>query len=173
MDLISTIFELIDARSFSNLWYWIALAVMWGTLSHWTLGIPFDMLTRAQRDGGEAVQEVEALAFIHAHRLARMDAKSGLWVLGVGSLVLTSLALMAVLYGIEVAQAALLLAAPFAVVWLLTLRLAHRLVAQAVRGEELLNLLARHRLTVQVLAVVSIFVTALFGMYHNLVTDWL
>ena len=34
-------------RSFSNLWYWIALAVLWSTVSHWVLGVPFDMVQRA------------------------------------------------------------------------------------------------------------------------------
>ncbi len=29
MDWYATVFELIDMRSFSNLWYWIALAVVW------------------------------------------------------------------------------------------------------------------------------------------------
>ena len=29
MDLADTIFEVIDMRSFSNLWFWIALAVVW------------------------------------------------------------------------------------------------------------------------------------------------
>jgi len=37
-----TIFELIDMRSFSNLWYWIVLSVLWSTMSHWVLGVPFD-----------------------------------------------------------------------------------------------------------------------------------
>ncbi|MGR3490610.1 MAG: component of SufBCD complex, partial [Shimia sp.] len=117
--------------------------------------------------------EVEALAFIHSARMVRMDAKAGLLVLGLGSLVLTSLSLMAVLYGIEVAQAGLLLVGPFAVVWLLTLRLAHRLAGRPEQGEVLLATFSRHRFQVQILAVLSIFVTALFGMYHNLVTELL
>ncbi|MEC7258626.1 MAG: component of SufBCD complex, partial [Pseudomonadota bacterium] len=51
MDWYSSIFELIDMRSFSNLWFWIALAVTWSTTSHWVLGVPFDMVNRARRNG--------------------------------------------------------------------------------------------------------------------------
>ncbi len=46
---MTLIFDLIDMRSFSNLWYWIALAVTWSSTSHWVLGVPFDMVLRARR----------------------------------------------------------------------------------------------------------------------------
>ncbi|MEM9756043.1 MAG: component of SufBCD complex, partial [Pseudomonadota bacterium] len=32
--------DVIDLRSFSNLWYWIVLAVFWSSASHWGLGVP-------------------------------------------------------------------------------------------------------------------------------------
>ena len=32
-----TVLELIDMRSFSSLWYWIGLAVLWSSASHWVL----------------------------------------------------------------------------------------------------------------------------------------
>ena len=54
MDWYNVIFELIDMRSFSNLWYWIVLAVLWSTASHWVLSVPFDMISRAKRQGGAA-----------------------------------------------------------------------------------------------------------------------
>ena len=49
MDLTQTLFDVIDFRSFSNLWFWIMLAVAWSTASHWVLGIPFDMVLRARQ----------------------------------------------------------------------------------------------------------------------------
>ena len=56
--------EMIDMRSFSNLWFWIALAVMWSTTSHWVLGVPFDMVIRAARaetkgEGSQAQQDLD------------------------------------------------------------------------------------------------------------------
>jgi hypothetical protein len=50
----SNVFEVIDMRSFSSLWYWIALAVMWSSASHYVLGVPFDLVQRARRRGGQA-----------------------------------------------------------------------------------------------------------------------
>ena len=48
--LVRNVFELIDMRSFSNLWFWIALAVLWSSVSHWVLGVPWDMVMRARKD---------------------------------------------------------------------------------------------------------------------------
>ena len=61
MDLSQTIFELIDMRSFSNLWFWIALAVVWSSASHWVLGVPWDMALRAKRKGGQLAEDFETL----------------------------------------------------------------------------------------------------------------
>ena len=38
------IFELIDLRSFSNLWYWLGLSIFWSTVGHWVLGVPHDIV---------------------------------------------------------------------------------------------------------------------------------
>ena len=86
VDLYSSIFELIDMRSFSNLWFWIALAVMWSTASHWVLGVPFDMVLRAKRSGGVAEQDLEDLVRVNCNRLLFIARVSGLWILGFGGL---------------------------------------------------------------------------------------
>ncbi len=52
-------------RSFSNLWYWIALAVTWSTASHWVLGVPFDMVLRARRHGGDAERDLEDMVRVN------------------------------------------------------------------------------------------------------------
>ena len=54
MDAIDLAFEVIDMRSFSNLWYWVALAVLWSSASHWVMGIPHDMIYRARRPESSA-----------------------------------------------------------------------------------------------------------------------
>ena len=54
MDAFRAIFELIDMRSFSSLWFWILLAVTWSTASHWVIGVPYDLIQRARRTGPEA-----------------------------------------------------------------------------------------------------------------------
>lgn len=69
MDWHLKVFEVIDMRSFSNLWFWIALAVMWSSASHWVLGVPFDMVGRAAKNGGQAESDLEDLVRINANRL--------------------------------------------------------------------------------------------------------
>ncbi len=54
------------------------------------------------------------------------------------------------------------------VVALLSLSTAHLIQSEEASGELLRKRLTRHRLYVQMIGVVSIFVTALWGMYQNL-----
>ena len=64
--------DVIDLRSFSNLWYWIALATLWSSVSHWVLGVPHDMIQRARREGGQAQSDVEDLVRININRLLHL-----------------------------------------------------------------------------------------------------
>ena len=86
MDWYQTVFEMIDMRSFSNLWFWISLAVMWSTASHWVLGVPFDMVLRAKRVGGQTEIDLEDLVRINTNRLLHVGRVSGLWLLGIACL---------------------------------------------------------------------------------------
>ena len=70
MNWYDTVFEVIDMRSFSNLWYWIALAVLWSSVSQWVLGVPFDMILRARREKeGEAMDDLQDLVRINVNRI--------------------------------------------------------------------------------------------------------
>ncbi|MEL6449749.1 MAG: component of SufBCD complex [Pseudomonadota bacterium] len=168
MDWHETIFELIDMRSFSNLWFWIALAVLWSTASHWVLGVPYDMVARARRHGGQAALDLEDLVRINVNRLLYIGNISGLWLLGLTCFVLTGLALLGFVYGVEFAQAVFLLAFPMSLVGALNLSTARLIQAEGAQGEVLWRRLARHRTWVQAIGMVAIFVTALWGMYQNL-----
>ncbi|MEP2642767.1 component of SufBCD complex [Roseobacter sp.] len=168
MSFYQNVFELIDLRSFSNLWFWIALAVLWSTASHWVLGVPYDMVVRARRYGGQSTQDLEDIARININRLLFIGQVSGLWLLGLGCFLLTSLAVLGVFYGVELAQALFLLGLPMSIVWLLSLSTARLIYLESATGEALCSRLTRHRLYVQIIGVISIFVTALWGMYQNL-----
>ncbi len=168
LDWYQTLFEMIDMRSFSNLWFWIALAVMWSTASHWVLGVPFDMVLRARRQGGEAQADLEDIVRINVNRLLYISQVSGLWLLGLGFFVLTSLVLLGFAYGIEFAQALLLLGFPMSLVGLLSLSTARLIRIEGSTGDVLQRRLMRHRLYTQIIGMISIFVTALWGMYQNL-----
>jgi len=170
VDWYKTVFELIDLRSFSNLWYWIALAVLWSSASHWVMGVPFDMISRARRNGGQTAADVETLVRINVDRLLYISRTSGLWVIGLTCFLLAGLATLGFGYGIEFARAVLFLLAPMSLVAILTLRVAARIEAdlEAEQAFDLYRRLSRHRITVQVIGMVSIFVTAMYGMYQNM-----
>lgn len=167
MNLIDTIFEVIDMRSFSNLWFWIALAVVWSSASHWVLGVPWDLVTRAKRSGGQAVLDVEALVGIYTDRLIHVAEVSGLVMTVLISFFMTSLLLLGFGYGVEFAQAVFLLVLPMSMVGLISLRAARRFRLQQPQGDALLSMLHRHRLKVQVIGIIAIFVTTMWGMFKN------
>ncbi|KAA9009223.1 component of SufBCD complex [Histidinibacterium aquaticum] len=173
MDWTQTIFEVIDMRSFSNLWFWIALAVVWSSASHWVLGVPFDMITRARRHGGQAQEDLETLVSINVRRLLFIGRVSGLVLIGFLCFLLTALAILGFVYDVEFAQALFLIGLPLSGVLALSLATARRLERDEPQGEELYRRLLRHRQIVQVIGMVSIFVTAFWGMAQNLSHNWI
>jgi hypothetical protein len=168
MDWYDAIFEVIDMRSFSNLWYWIALAVVWSSVSHFVLGVPFDMLIRARRQGGQAERDFEDMVRISINRIEHIEGRAGLWLMAFTSFLITSLGLLGFYYRIEFAQALLLLGGPFVLVGLLSLRAARRIRVEQLTGEPLRHRLTLTRFWIQVVGMVSIVVTSMWGMFHNL-----
>lgn len=167
MELTRTFTELIDLRSFSNLWYWIALAVTWSSASHWVLGIPFDMVLRARRQGGETLVDLNDLARININRILSVTEEAGVVLLGALACALTMLGMLGFGYSVEFCQAIFLLALPLTLVGLLSVRTAKRIRGRAIEGADLIRALARHRIWVQLIGMVSIAVTAMWGMLQN------
>lgn len=155
-------------RSFSNLWFWIALAVFWSSASHWVLGVPYDMVMRARRHGGQAEVDLETMTRINVARLLYIGRMSGLWLLGLTCFVLTGLLILGFVYWVEFAQAVFLLALPMTLLGLMSLVTARDIETGGLCGEALRRRLAKHRLRTQIIGTVFIFVTALWGMYQNL-----
>ncbi len=171
MDWYETVFEVIDMRSFSNLWYWIALAVLWSSVSHWVLGVPFDMIIRAKKQGeveGEAMTDLNDLVRINVNRILYIAEVAGVWIMLFGSAVMTALVLLAVLYDVEIAQAVVLLTAPLGILALLSVVTSRKIRAAGDTGAALIKRLMRHRFFTQMIGVLAIFVTAMFGMWKNL-----
>ncbi len=168
MDLVQLIFELIDMRSFSNLWYWIALGVIWSSASHWVLGVPHDLIQRARREGGTSQDDLETLVRINVARMLFILRSSGAFVLAFLCFLLTTLGLLAVVYHVEFAQAVLFMLVPLILLGGLSLRSAIKIEGGDGRGDALFRRLFYHRLSTQILGMISIFVTSLFGMWQNL-----
>jgi hypothetical protein len=167
VELFDTIFEVIDMRSFSNLWYWIALAVLWSSASHWVLGVPHDMIQRARREGGQAQQDLEDLVRINVTRILGLVDQGALIFVGLASFWLTALGMMAFWYDVEFAQAVFLLVFPMTLVAWRAVHACRRIAGGENRGEALYRRLTVHRRWTQVIGMLAIFVTALYGTWQN------
>lgn len=168
LDWFNSLSEVINFRSFSNLWYWIMLAVMWSSVSHWVLGVPYDLVIRAAKQGGQAEDDLADILRVNVNRMLYIAEISGLWIIGFGMFFLSFLALSGFVYGFQLAQAVFLLAFPMSLVGFLSFRMAHYLRQSSLTGDELRRALTRHRTWTQIIGMISIFFTALWGMYQNL-----
>lgn len=168
MEFPALVYELIDLRSFSNLWYWLMLALTWSRASHWILGVPWDMVQRARRQGGDAERDFCDILRVNLNRIDYIFGTAGHALVAIVSALLTMLAVLGFGYGIEFGQAVFLIAFPLAIVGALSVRMAGRIRRDGAEGAALHRRLTRHRVTVQAIGLVSIFVTACWGMLMNL-----
>lgn len=156
-------------RSFTSVWYWIALAAVWSTTAHWTLGVPFDAVTRARRaGGGEAQDDLETLVRVNCDRLVHIMDVSGPLAVAAAFFLLSVLAALGFWYAVELAQAVFLIVAPLSLVGLLSTHNARLIQTRGTKGQALRSHLARLRFFNQVIGLVSIFITAFWGMWHNM-----
>lgn len=169
MQWYDVIFQTINMRSFSSIWYWIALVAVWMSIGHWVLGVPLDMVMRVRRnpDDAAAAEDLLQMTRINAARQVAAIRSGGVLMVGVACFLLSLGAALAIA-GLELAQAAMFLAVPLTLVFLARLRLALRLERAMPDAPSLANALIWHRMLVQVIAMVSIFATAIWGMFHNL-----
>lgn len=166
--MYNSVLDLIDFRSFSNVWFWLMLALVWMLAGQRVLGMPWDMALRARRGDAETVREFETMARIGAARVLRMAAEGGVWIIAGAAFLLTVLMVSGFFYRVEAAQALFLLLVPLVPVWLLAQRTARAVIEDELTAEALYKRLSRYRLAVQGIGVLAIFVTALWGMLYNL-----
>jgi hypothetical protein len=130
--------------------------------------VPYDMVHRAKRNGGQSEVDLEDLVRINVNRLLYITRVSGLWILGGVCFTLSALAVLGFAYDVEFAQAVFLLAFPMSLVGALSLSTARQIQAEEAHGELLYKRLSRCRTYIQMIGVVAIFVTAMWGMLQNL-----
>lgn len=167
METLHLINTLIDMRSFANLWYWIALAVTWSSVSHWVLGVPWDMVLRARRKGGQAQEDLDAITHLTIRRMLTITREAGVALVTMTAFLLSLLGSLGFWYRVELAQAIFLLMFPLTFVGALSLSLARVIEAEATRGPALIRRLSRHRRWVQLVGGLSILVTTFYGMAQN------
>lgn len=168
VNVYQEILAVMDLRSFSNLWFWIALAVFWSGVSHFILGVPYDLVVRARRRGGEAEQDLLDMVRLSSSRILNVMDEGGLIIIGFSMFTLSVLVTLAAAYRIEFAQALLSLYAPMLIVVSLTVRTARRIRAQKPDLEDLYRRMMTLRLSIQGIGVVCMLITSLWGMTVNL-----
>lgn len=168
MNLTDSLFSTIDFRSFSNVWFWLVLAVAWSNVTHFVMGVPFDLVQRARRRGGAAMDDLNTLAGIQARRRMGILRSSGPWILGFWLMLLTMIVVLGFGYGYELSQAFTLLFVPLTIAAWISLRLSARVEAGGLEGADLVRAIIRYRLLLQAVGLLAIFVTTLWGMWHNL-----
>lgn len=169
MNWYEAVFELIELRSFSNLWYWLTLAVFWSSATQYVLGVPFELVLRAKRNGGQADADLHDMVRLAITRLLIISGVSGLLIVGFACFMITGLFLLGFIYGIEFAQASFLILFPMGLLRLMSIRAASSIEANVETMDELKALLLKHRFWTQVIGTLSIFITASWGMYQNMV----
>lgn len=112
--------------------------------------------------------DLETLVRINTTRMLTIARTAGLLLVAGICFGITTLMILGFWYEVEFAQAVLFLLVPVSILGLLTYRTARLIAAGENSGATLCRRLSRHRFATQVLGMVSIFVTAMFGMYQNI-----
>ncbi|WP_037294377.1 hypothetical protein [Roseobacter sp. CCS2] len=165
MDWTLALARLIDLQTFTSFWYWLVVIVTWSIAGNWLIGVPFDMLFRARKCAEQELADLEALIDINARRIVRTDHVFGISAAGLIGFFLCSLGVAGFVYGFELAQGLFVLAAPLTIVVAINVRLAHQLHHTPLHGRALVKRLFLVRLWTQVVAMLALFFSAMYGMY--------
>ncbi|MCV2449077.1 hypothetical protein [Paracoccus sp. DMF] len=171
------ILALLDSRSFGSIWFWVILTLAWTMAGRRSLGVPSDVIAAAGRTAPGPEDDPAALMLLDWLSLTlprwQLGPREGAVLLGVGAFLVSTLAVLGFGYGLEMAQALVLLILPFAGLFALDLRLARRLGAVLARAEvgqpvneagaEAARLLRHHRRVGLAISVLSVAVTAFYG----------
>ncbi len=157
----------ISMRSFSTLWYWIAVAAFWAWATRQVMGVPHDVVARARR-GADQMQQLEIWAQMQARRLAYFWQRGQIFIVAIAGSTLGLTTVLAFGYGMELAQALWFVLAPMVVISAMSVRLAIRVLGEDGHGNALLRVMFRFRIYTQVLSFVFIFANVIFAFFQML-----
>ncbi len=163
-------FEFLDLKSFWSIWYWLLTIVTWSMTSHWTLGVPFDMIILAERKGEDFAERCEILIQINIDRLIYYFDKGGVFFSGFAAFMLAALGTLGFYMGSELFAALFMLVAPLTLVMVFTVRFAYKARRLGWTGEELRRRLRWRRLFNQVIGMVAIILTTMVAVIYFLIS---
>lgn len=175
------ILTLLDSRSFGSVWFWMMLVFAWTVAGRRIAGVPVDVVRAVPPAGPDAADDAAddpaALTLLDWLSLTlprwQVSAGSGAVLLGLAAFILSALALLGFVYQLEMAQALVLLILPFALVFVMEMRLAHRLravLAEAEQGAPVgqaamaaARMMRRHRLGFVLMSMLAVALSAFHG----------
>ena len=149
-------FQHLEYDGFRTVWYWIFLVTIWIWRTHWTLGAPFGMILAAERDPDGTGRDLDRIVQGQARHAAGLSGSVGLALTAAAAFFVAGFATAGVAYGIEIAQAVLVILLPFIFVIWGERRLGQRVLSQALEGGQLRRALIRRRFYNQIWAVASV-----------------
>lgn len=164
---MSDIFALIDMTSFTSVWYWIFLCLTWNSLSHRTLGVPFDMIIRADKHGDLFERDVDHIAHAQSRRLTYMFGRFGVVIIGVTAFFVSAIGAAAFVVGFQTSQAVFVVLIPVLCVGSSEMRLAYRIRRDDLRGSPLRRKIVLHRFFHQLFGIASLAMAAIGTAYYG------
>lgn len=162
--------------SFASVWYWIFMALAWTSRTHWTIGVPFDAIIRADRRGAPWEEHVDVIAHAMAARFHLFVHRRGALIVGVTMFALTAVGSAALLLGNQFAQAVFALALPMLIAEVGDVRLALRIHEEGLSGYHLRRALIWRRFLNQATGLLSIIMASVFAtrifLQQSALTIW-
>ena len=158
--MLTLIGEFLSFSTFSSVWYWIFLAIAWSSRTHWTIGVPFDSIVRADKLGGTWESDLDAIAHAMSARFALLAGQGGPWIIGIAAFFLTGLITASVLTENEMVRGLTALALPMAIVEFGDVRLALRIHRTGLLGHDLRRAIVWRRFLNQVTGLFSLTLAA-------------
>ena len=122
----SIFIDILDARSFASIWYWLGFGLIWTSVTRGAFGIPPAIIRQARRGDGTAARQLLAWLRLVMPAWRIGGGEGALLAAGIGFL-LTSVWVLAFHHGLQLPQALVPLVGPLTVLLVLRIRLAWRL----------------------------------------------
>ncbi len=163
-------FDFLDLKSFWSIWYWLMTVVAWSLTSHWTLGVPFDLIVLADKEEDRFAEQCDILAQINVDRIIYYFDKGGIFFVGFAAFFLSTIGTMGFFLGSELFAALFMLIAPLMIVGGFTVKFAYRVRNEGWVGDELRRRLRWRRLWNQVIGIFAITAASVIATLYFLIS---
>jgi hypothetical protein len=158
--------NILNSGSFDSFWYWAIIAVTWSRATHFLLGAGLHDVRDALRNGGTDMDDLNHLIDINARKLMYAIERYGVWLCAVTTFFIAAIATLGFKFEIEVMQAATLLLVGLLCGFMVSLRFAHRVVNETLRGSDLCKAFQKFRTYKQFVGMSAIFITSFYAAYY-------